>query len=161
VAVLCDLCVKFRIALLDLKSALPAKHAQHVALIHFRIALVVVSVVFDLLGFRKNSLALFNAAYYTAIAASISAAPAMATGILAWQLQFGGKPSRGNLRLHMMLALFSSVMIWLACWLHFQAQRKPQQPSPRLRSAIEIVAVLLTVLTGHVGGFVSGVNGPG
>lgn len=145
----------------DLKAALLAKHAQHVALIHFPIALIVVSVVFDLLAFRKNSLALFNAAYYTAIAASISAVPAIATGILAWQLQFEGKPLRGNLRLHMMLALFSSAMIWLACWLHFQAQSKPRRGSPRLRSAIEIVAVLLTVLTGHVGGFVSGVNGPG
>ena len=117
-------------------------------------------VVFDLLALRKNSPALLNAAYYTVISASIAPLPAVATGLLAWQLQFEGKPLRENLRLHMMLAVFSAAMIWLTCLLQLRAQRKPQQASPRLRPLIEVVAVLLTVLTGHVGGFVSGVNGP-
>jgi uncharacterized membrane protein len=143
----------------DLKAVLLAKHAQHVALVHFPIALIVVAAVFDLMAFRKDNLALFKAAYYTVIAASISAVPTVATGLLAWQLQFEGKRLRGNLRLHLMLALLSSVMIWLVCWLHFRARRKPERVSSRLRRVIEVVAVLLTVLTGHIGGFVSGVNG--
>ena len=60
----------------------------------------------------------------------------------------------------MLLALSSSVLIWLVCWLHIREQRKPQVDSPGIRLTVEIVAVALTLLTGHVGGFVSGVNGP-
>ena len=57
----------------DLKSVLLAKHAQHVALVHFPIALIFVSVAFDLLSLRKQNLALLRAAYYTVIAAAIAA----------------------------------------------------------------------------------------
>jgi uncharacterized membrane protein len=144
----------------DLKSVVVAKHAQHVAMVHFPIALIFVGVAFDLLSLRKQNLALLRAAYYTVVAAAIAAVPTVATGILAWQLQFEGKRPRGNLKLHMFLALSSSVLIWLVCLLHIREQRKPQVNSPSFRLAVEIVAVALTLLTGHVGGFVSGVNGP-
>jgi uncharacterized membrane protein len=143
----------------DLKSVILAKHAQHVALVHFQIALIVVGVLFDLLSLREQSLALLRAAYYTVLTAAISAVPTIATGLLAWQLQFEGKGPKGNLKLHMILAIASSAMIWLVCWLHIKEQRKPQFNSPGIRVAVELVAVALTMLTGHVGGFVSGVNG--
>jgi uncharacterized membrane protein len=144
----------------DLKSVLLAKHAQHVAMVHFPIALIFVGVTFDLLSLRKQDVALLRAAYYTVIAAAIAAVPTVLTGLLAWQLQFEGKRLRGNLKLHLFLALTSSVMIWIVCWLQIKEQRKPQASSPRLRLAVEFVAVALTLLTGHIGGFVSGVNGP-
>jgi hypothetical protein len=60
----------------------------------------------------------------------------------------------------MFLALASSLMIWLVCWLQIREQRKPLANSLAFRLAVEVVAVALTLLTGHVGGFVSGVNGP-
>ncbi len=144
----------------DLKSVVLAKHAQHVALVHFPIALIFVGVAFDLLSLRKQSLALLRAAYYTVVGAAISALPTIATGILAWQLQFEGKGPKGNLKLHLILGLCSSAMIWLVCWLHIQQQRKPRFDTPGPRLSVEIVAVALTLLTGHVGGFVSGINGP-
>jgi len=144
----------------DLKSVLLAKHAQHLAMVHFPIALTFVSVLFDLLSLRKQSLALLRAAYYTVIVAAISAVPTIATGLLAWQWQLEGARIKGNLKLHLILALFSSAMIWLVCWLHIKEQRKPQFNSPGARLAVEFVAVAMTLLTGHVGGFVSGVNGP-
>ena len=144
----------------DLKSVLLAKHAQHVALVHFPIALIFVSVMFDLLSLRKQSLALLRAAYYTVIVAAISAVPTIATGLLAWQWQLEGSRLKGNLKLHLILALCSSALIWLVCWLHVKEQRKPGFNSPRIRLAVELVAVAMTLLTGHLGGFVSGVNGP-
>jgi uncharacterized membrane protein len=144
----------------DLKSVLLAKHAQHVAMVHFPIALTFVSVLFDLLSLRKQSLALLRAAYYTVIVAAISAVPTIATGLLAWQWQLEGARIKGNLKLHLILALLSSAMIWLVCWLHIKEQRKPQFNSPGARLAVEFVAVAMTLLTGHIGGFVSGVNGP-
>jgi uncharacterized membrane protein len=145
----------------DLKSVLLAKHAQHVAMVHFPIALIFVSVAFDLLSLRKQDLALLRAAYYTVIAAAIAAVPTVASGILAWQLQFHGKAPRGNLKLHIFLAISSSLLIWLVCWLQVKEQRKLQASWPGLRLTVEVVAVALTLLTGHIGGFVSGVNGPG
>ena len=144
----------------DLKSVLLAKHAQHVAIVHFPIALIFVSVLFDLLSLRKQSLALLRAAYYTVIVAAISAVPTIATGLLAWQFQLEGARLKGNLRLHLILALCSSALIWLVCWLHIKEQRTPQLNSPGARLAVEFVAVAMTLLTGHIGGFVSGVNGP-
>jgi uncharacterized membrane protein len=144
----------------DLKSVLLAKHAQHVAMVHFPIALIFVSVLFDLLSLRKQSHALLRAAYYTVVVAAISAVPTIATGLLAWQLQLEGSRLKGNLKLHLILALCSSALIWLVCWLHIREQRKPLANSPNIRLAVEVVAVALTLLTGHVGGFVSGVNGP-
>jgi uncharacterized membrane protein len=144
----------------DLKTVLLAKHAQHVALVHFPIALIFVGVAFDLLSLRKQNLALLRAAYYTVIAAAIAAVPTVATGIVAWQLLFDGKAPRGNLKLHMFLAVSSSLLIWLVCWLHMKKQREPLSRSTGVRLTVEIVTVALTLLTGHVGGFVSGVNSP-
>jgi uncharacterized membrane protein len=144
----------------DLKSVLLAKHAQHVAMVHFPIALIFVSVLFDLMSLRKQSLALLRAAYYTVVVAAIAAVPTIATGLLAWQWQLQGARIKGNLKLHLILALCSSALIWLVCWLHVKEQRKPQFNSPGVRLAIELTAVALTMLTGHLGGFVSGVNGP-
>ena len=144
----------------DLKSVLLAKHAQHVAMVHFPIALIFVSVLFDVLSLRQQSLALLRAAYYTVIVAAIAAVPTIATGLLAWQFQLEGARLKGNLRLHLILGLCSSALIWIVCWLHIKEQRKPQLNSPGARLAVEFVAVALTLLTGHIGGFVSGVNGP-
>src|ERR1700730_8344068 len=121
----------------DLKSVLLAKHAQHVAMVHFPIALIVVGVAFDLLSLRKQNVALLRAAYYTVIVAAISAVPTIATGLLAWQWQLEGSRLKGNLKLHLILALCSSALIWLVCWLHIKEQRKPEFNSPGVRLAIE------------------------
>jgi uncharacterized membrane protein len=48
----------------DLKSALLAKHAQHPVIIHFPIALSIISVGFDLLAIWRRNPALAKAAYY-------------------------------------------------------------------------------------------------
>jgi len=145
----------------DWRTVLFAKHAQHVALVHFPIALIVTAVVFDWLALRKQSPALLRAAYYTVIAAAVAAVPTVATGLLAWQLQFQGRHLRGNLKLHMLLALASSVLIWVVCWLHIREQTAPRAITSTIRLAVELFAVALTLLAGHLGGFVSGVNGPG
>ena len=138
-----------------------ARHAQHVVMIHFPIALFITSVLFDVLGLRTRSRALASAAYYNLVAAAISTLPAVATGLLAWQIQLEGARLRGNLRLHLMLALISSIGIWLVWYLHYRARRKAESVSGRDRLAVEFAAVVLVALTGHVGGFLSGVNGPG
>ena len=79
----------------DLKSALLAKHAQHVVLVHFPIALYISSFVFDLLAIWISSRSLARAAYYNLIGAAMTALAAVITGVLAWQLQLEGEKLRG------------------------------------------------------------------
>jgi uncharacterized membrane protein len=143
----------------DLKTVLLAKHAQHVALIHFPIALFISAVTFDLIAHWTKQRGLADTAYYNLLAAAISTFPVLATGILAWQFQLEGQKLMGVLLLHLVLACVSTVMIWLVWWVHFRARRRAET-LPRYRLVIEFLGVCIVALTGHLGGFVSGVNGP-
>jgi uncharacterized membrane protein len=144
----------------DLKTALLAKHAQHVVLIHFPIALFITAVAFDLIAQWTKGRGVAEAAYYNLLAAALSTFPVLATGIFAWQFQLAGQKLKGILLLHLVLACVSSVMIWLVWWLHFRARRRPEA-LPNYRLALEILGVGIIALTGHLGGFLSGVNTPG
>jgi uncharacterized membrane protein len=144
----------------DIRAALSAKHAQHVVLIHFPIALFITAVVFDLIAQRTKRRAIADAAYYNLLVAAISTVPVLATGILAWQFQLEGQKLKGSLLLHLVLGCVSSAMIWLVWWIHLRARRRTE-PLPMYRLAVEFFGVGLVALTGHLGGFLSGVNTPG
>jgi uncharacterized membrane protein len=144
----------------DLKTALLAKHAQHVVLIHFPIALFITAVVFDFMAQWWNRPRLADAAYYNLLAAAISTFPVLVTGVLAWQFQLEGQNLKGILPLHMVFACASTAMIWMAWWTHLRARGRPAA-LPRFQLALEMLGVLLVALTGHLGGFLSGVNGTG
>ncbi len=143
----------------DLKTALLAKHAQHVVLIHFPIALFITAVAFDLIAQWTKRRGLAQAAYYNLLAAAISTVPVLATGLLAWQFQLEGQKLKGILLLHLVLACVSTVMIWLAWSVHFRARRRTVY-LPNYRLAVELLAVAVVAVTGHLGGFLSGVNLP-
>jgi uncharacterized membrane protein len=144
----------------DLKTVFLAKHAQHVVLIHFPIALFISAVAFDFIANWTKRRALADTAYYNLLAAAISTLPVLTTGILAWQFQLEGQRLKGILLLHLVLACVSSVMIWLVWWVHFRTRRRAEV-LPNYRLAVEFLGVALVGLTGHLGGFLSGVNGPG
>jgi uncharacterized membrane protein len=144
----------------DLKTVFLAKHAQHVVLIHFPIALFLTAVAFDLAAQCMKRRSLAHAAYYNLLMAAISTVPVLATGLLAWQFQLEGQKLKGVLLLHLVLACISTVMIWAVWWVHFRARRRTVF-LPGYRFAMEFLAVALVVLTGHLGGFLSGVNLPG
>jgi uncharacterized membrane protein len=144
----------------NLKTVFLAKHAQHVALIHFPIALFIAAVAFDLIAQRTKRRSVAETAYYNLLAAAISTLPVLATGVLAWQFQLEGQNLKGVLLMHLVLACVSSVLIWLAWWLHFHARRR-SGTLPRYRLAVEVLGVVIVALTGHLGGFLSGVNGIG
>ncbi|HZR59080.1 MAG TPA: DUF2231 domain-containing protein [Terriglobales bacterium] len=146
----------------DLKTVVFAKHAQHVVLIHFPIALFIIAVLFDLLAHWTKRQELAQAAYYNLVVAAISTVPALGSGILAWQFQLEGQKLKGILLLHIVMACVSSVMIWLVWWLHLRNRQITK--TSFLTSyliPVEIVAVAMVALTGHLGGFLSGVNGSG
>jgi uncharacterized membrane protein len=144
----------------DLKAALLAKHAQHVVLIHFPIALFIAAAGFDLIAQWTKRRGFADAAYYNLFVAAISTIPVLVTGILAWQFQLEGQKLKGTLLLHLVLACVSTVMIWLVWWVHLRSRRRAVA-LPTYRLALEILGVGIIALTGHLGGFLSGVNMPG
>jgi len=144
----------------DLKSALLAKHAQHIVLIHFPIALFIASVAFDFVAEWTRKPALAVVAYYNLLLAAISSLPVVATGILAWRWQLEGQRLHGILLLHFVLGLVSCALIWTVWWIHFRAKRSGQSLS-RFRLPMELLAVMVIAATAHLGGFLSGVNGAG
>jgi uncharacterized membrane protein len=145
----------------DIKSLLLARHAQHVVLIHFPIALFIAAVAFDFLAQRKNNRTLAAAAYFNLLFAAISTVPVVATGLAAWQWALEGQKLKGILLMHLVLGCVSSALIWVVFLIHWRARRRDQQFVPKYRLAVEALALLIVVLTAHLGGFLSGVNGPG
>ena len=144
----------------DPKTALLAKHAQHVVLIHFPIALFIAGVAFDFIAQWTKRRGLGDAAYYNLLVAAIATVPVVATGILAWQFALEGQRVKGILLQHMVLAGVSTVLIWVVWWIHFRARRR-ENSLPAFRLPLELLGVAIIALTGHLGGFLSGVNGPG
>jgi len=143
----------------DPKTIFFAKHAQHVVLIHFPIALFITAIGFDLVAQWTKRRGMADAAYYNLIVAAISTIPVLVTGVLAWQLQLEGQKLKGILLLHLVLAGVSTVMIWLVWYVHFRMRRRAE-PLPNYRLALELLGVGLIAVTGHLGGFLSGVNVP-
>jgi len=144
----------------DIRSVIFAKHAQHVVLTHFPIALFLAGVALDVAASwtRRKDLAL--AAYYNLALAALSALPAAATGLLAWQRELEGRRLKGILLFHL-ISGFASLLLMLAVWrVHIRTRRQPDQPLPTSRWPLEIFAVILVTVTGHLGGFLSGVNHP-
>jgi uncharacterized membrane protein len=142
----------------DIKSALLARHAQHVVLVHFPIALFMAGVAFDLIGRWRQKATLAAAAYYNLLVAALSSLPVMATGLLAWQWQLEGSRLKGNLLLHLLLGILSSVLMWATLWTHARLRRRPDLPAAFYLIPLELTAAVVVALTGHLGGFLSGVN---
>jgi uncharacterized membrane protein len=142
----------------NIREALLAKHAQHVVLIHFPIALCMAGVAFDFVAYWTKRSALATAAYYNFTVAAIFTVPVIATGLLAWKFQLEGEKLRGILLQHLILGVVSSVMICLVWYVHFRARRAPDQTLPRYCFAIELAAMGLVAMTAHLGGYLSGVN---
>jgi uncharacterized membrane protein len=145
----------------DLKTVLLAKHAQHVVLIHFPIALFTVAVAFDFLAQWAKSRSLAAAAYFNLLLAACFTIPVVATGLAAWQFALEGQKLKGILLMHLVLGCISAVVIWVVFLIHLRARRRPEKSLPTYRLSLEAIAVLLVVVTAHLGGFLSGVNGPG
>jgi uncharacterized membrane protein len=142
----------------DIKAALLAKHAQHVVLIHFPIALFLAGVAFDFLARWKKQRLLAAAAYYNLFASALSTIPVLITGFLAWQWQLEGQRLKGILLMHLVAGCLSSALIWIVWLIHWRAQRQQAEVLPGYRLPLEAVAAGIVALTGHLGGFLSGVN---
>ena len=138
----------------DPKTVLLAKHAQHVVLVHFPIALFLTAVGFDAAAQWTKKPVFATVARYNMMIAAIATLPVMLTGLLAWQWQLEGHKLKGILLQHLVLGVISSILIWLVWWMHRRASRIA------FRLPVELLAALVVAVTAHLGGFLSGVNTP-
>src|SRR6266487_1515450 len=143
----------------DLKAALLAGHAQHPVIIHFPIGLFIASIVFDLLSVWRKKPILAAVAYYNLLGAALTLPMAIATGLGAWQWQLEGATLKGNLRLHLINALTSALLVFFLSWMRTRLRTKGI--SPRITYfAVTGLALIMITLTGHLGGILSGVETP-
>jgi uncharacterized membrane protein len=142
----------------DIRSALLAKHAQHVVLIHFPIALCMVGATFDVLSERTKNASLAIVAYYNLLIAAIAAVPTVITGILPWRWALEGARLKGELLFHLLGGIAVALLMLVVAWVHRRSRRAHVAP-PKWRFALEAVTFALLGLTAHLGGFLSGVNG--
>src|SRR5271157_4043533 len=110
----------------DIRAALLAKHAQHVVLIHFPIALFLAGVGLDFAASWTRRRELAAAAYCNLSLAAISALPVVATGLLAWQWELEGRRLKGVLLLHLLAGCASALLILAIWWIHRTTRRHPE-----------------------------------
>ena len=135
----------------DLRTVLLEKHAQHIVLIHFPIALFISGVAFDLISRGQRTSAWASAAYLNLSAAAITVFPALGTGLLAWQFVLGGKRLKGLLLLHV-IAGWTAAFLLLVTWiLHWRVRKAEKIVLPRYRISIELLGVGVIALTAHLG----------
>ena len=143
----------------DLRSVLLAKHAQHVVLVHFPIALFLVGVLFDVVAQRTKRADVAAVARFNLLLAAIFTVPVVATGLVAWQWALEGARLKGALLLHLVFGISSALVCLAIGVVHARSLRKPEAALPFFRLPLEIFGALLIAITGHLGGIVSGVNG--
>jgi uncharacterized membrane protein len=102
----------------DLRTAILAKHAQHVVIIHFPIALFIVGVIFDFIATRTRRKDLALGAYCNFCGALLAAVPAVLTGLLAWQWELEGRRLKGILLMHLVSGCTSLVLTAVVWWVH-------------------------------------------
>lgn len=148
----------------DVKAALLAKHAQHVVLVHFPIALFLVGTFFDVVGsfsrVASRKAALTLGARLNTIAAAVFVLPTLATGLLAWHWQLAGAKLKGILLLHLILGCTCGILILLVAWIRARPANRTKLSIPITLLFLELLASAVLVAVGHLGGFLSGVNTP-
>ena len=142
----------------DLRTVLLAKHAQHVVLIHFPIALFITGVALDLLSRGKRESQLAGPAYWNISMAAAMVIPTVLTGVAAWQFALDGEKLKGLLLYHIVAACVAATLVIASWWVHWRSRKLRSPVLPRLRIPVELMGVAVIGLSAHLGGFLTGVN---
>ncbi len=138
------------------RELLLPRHAQHPIIVHFPIALFIISLLFDVIALWKRSAAFHAAAHLNLAVAAISGLFALVTGILAWQFQYNGAALRGNLLYHLILSVIVTVLMWIL-WGLRSRRKSGGPPLSRAYLILGFLALVIVAITGHLGGILSGV----
>ena len=143
----------------DVKAALLAPHAQHPVIVHFPIALFIISALFEALAVWRKQPLFASVAYFNLLVAAISIPLTIATGLAAWQFQLEGATLKGNLRLHLVFAVTTATIILFLFWRRFVLRKNGEAPRLGYFAFLGLGLLMITV-TGHLGGILSGVEAP-
>ena len=143
----------------DLKAALLAPHAQHPVIVHFPIALFIISALFEALAVWRKQPMFASVAYFNLLAAAISIPFTVATGLAAWQFQLEGAALKGNLRLHLVFAITTATIILFLLWKRHRLRANGESPRAGYFAVLALGLATITI-TGHLGGILSGVEAP-
>lgn len=141
----------------DLRTIFLARHAQHIVLVHFPIALLIASVAFDLLARATGRRSLADVGEWNLYGAAFIAPLAAITGLLAWRWQLEGARLKGALLLHLCGALVTLLFTWGLAWFRWRRKSEAGAPLPVGFHVAGLAAVLAVAVTAHLGGVVSGV----
>lgn len=145
----------------DLHTLLLPKHAQHPVIVHFPIALFVISLFFDFIAFMRRDRALAAAGYLNLTVAAATSPLALITGLLAWQFAYGGisiASFQGTLAQHLVLGVVSTILIWVLFAMRFTKRREGIAEVKRAYIILGLIALVIISIAGHLGGYLSGVN---
>jgi uncharacterized membrane protein len=125
-------------------------HPLHPALVHIPLALWPASLVFDLLAEVRPSPVLFHTAFWCLVAGTLTAVPAVPTGLADWWGIHPGRPARKlgiyHMTLNLLVLALCSINILLRWrWLYRDC------PAP-LELAFNILSVALLAVSGYLGG---------
>ena len=138
-------------------AILQEKHAQHVVLIHFPIALFLTGVFLDLTAKWSRRTHLATAAGINFLLAALASVPTVITGFVAWWWALEAQKLKGVLLYHLLFGLTSAVLIWTV-WLIRRRISTPKDDLPAYLLSLEVAGVIVISITGHLGGVLSGIN---
>jgi len=116
----------------DIKTVLFARHAQHVVLIHFPIALFTIGVLFDFLAHWTKRRQLDAAAYCNLFAAALTTIPVVSLELSRGNGKLEGQKLKGILLMHLVMGCVSGVLICVVWLIHRRAQRRNGGNSARI-----------------------------
>jgi uncharacterized membrane protein len=135
-----------------LRTLLFPNHAQHRVLVHFPIALFVVSLFLDALGFLRRKPEYEGAGYINLLIAAATGILSVISGFLAWKFAYGGVALSGGLLYHLVLGSVSTVLIiFLAAW-RFREIRSGRSGVTVGYLILGLIGLALIGATGHIGG---------
>lgn len=126
------------------------KNAFHPAVVHFPIALFIAGLLLDALGALTKHRTMLLAGWYNLIFAAVSAFGGIATGLMV--MTFKGFPLTGKVQEHFLLAIISTILMWVLVAMRIHRHEKMNIPLRVVYYVVAFAALFLISWAGHVGG---------
>jgi uncharacterized membrane protein len=140
-------------------------HPIHPMVVHFPIALLIISVLFDAMATQWRHKSFQDAGFYTLIAGLIGAAAAVLTGAWAEEVAEGKGIPESVLEIHEALGYATLALFIGLLGLQLLMRRGVVREIPALYVIFGLIGVVVLLVTGYYGGvlvydFGAGVNLP-
>lgn len=140
-------------------------HPIHPMVVHFPIALLTVSLLFDLISMRWKSASFRDAGLYTLLAGLLGAAAAVVTGAIAEETVEDSDIPEALLNIHETLGYATLALFIGLLGLRLLMRRGVVREIPALYVTLGFIGVVVLLVTGYYGGvlvydFGAGVNLP-